>query len=108
MAKPVTLNNEIDRQQKFPFGMSIRNKNTGELIDISTWQFNFTLKNNLGDVIWNIPNADISRPTIYKIYFEKSVAELEEVPSANYTPSLLATNTDMTDNEIMKGTWFFK
>lgn len=110
MAKPVTLNNEIDRQQKFPFGMSIRNKNTGELIDISTWQFNFTLKNNLGDVIWNIPNVDISRPNIYTISFSKSVAQLQLVEDGNYIPSLLVTkpNNEWVDNDILTGTWAFK
>jgi hypothetical protein len=107
MAKPVVFNNEIDRQEIYVFDLEFADDND-IYQDVSTWEFNFTLKNNLGDIIWEIANADFTRPNNYTIYFEKSQPQVEAVAVGNYTISLLATNNDWTNNEILKGTWAFK
>lgn len=107
MAQTVTYNFKVDRQKKLPFRLSFRDKDTGESIDVSTWEFKFTLTNNIQVDVWTILNADFSRPDDYTIYFEKSVSDVNAVPAGNYIISLLATNTEMTDNEIMNGTWQF-
>lgn len=107
MAQFVTYNFRVDRQKVLPFRLKFRDKDTGEYIDVSTWEFNFILKNNLGDIIWNIQNADFTRPNDYTIFFEKTVNEVGSVDVGNYIISLLQTNNDMTNNEIMNGTWYF-
>ncbi len=105
MATFVTYNRFVDKQQVLSFTLKIREGN--DFIDISAWSFNFKLRNAVSAVIWDIINADFSRPDIYTVSFQKSVAELSTVISALYTISLLATNTEMINNEIMDGQWQF-
>jgi len=109
MANIGEYNNNIDKQTVYTFSGSWYDDNDVP-IDVSDWTFQFYLKNNLGDVIWNIPNVDISRPNIYTISFSKSVAELQLVEDGNYIPSLLVTkpNNEWVDNDILTGTWAFK
>ena len=107
MAKPAVYNTEIDKEEIYVFDLEFAN-DEDVYQDVSTWEFNFTLKNKLGDVIWEIQNADFTRPFDYEIYFEKSVAEVGAVDDGNYTISLLATNDEWTDNEILIGTWSFQ
>jgi len=109
MANIGEYNNNIDKQTVYTFSGSWYDDNDVP-IDVSDWTFQFYLKNNLGDVIWNIPNVDISRPNIYTISFSKSVAQLQLVEDGNYIPSLLVTkpNNEWVDNDILTGTWAFK
>jgi hypothetical protein len=109
MANIGEYNNNIDKQTVYTFSGSWYDDNDVP-IDVSDWTFQFYLKNNLGDIIWNIPNVDISRPNIYTISFSKSVAELQLVEDGNYIPSLLVTkpNNEWVDNDILTGTWAFK
>ena len=109
MANIGDYNNNIDKQTVYTFSGSWYDDNDVP-IDVSDWTFQFYLKNNLGDIIWNIPNVDISRPNIYTISFSKSVAELQLVEDGNYIPSLLVTkpNNEWVDNDILTGTWAFK
>ncbi len=109
MANIGEYNNNIDKQTVYTFSGSWYDDNDVP-IDVSDWTFQFYLKNNLGDIIWDIPNVDISRPNIYTISFSKSVAELQLVEDGNYIPSLLVTkpNNEWVDNDILTGTWAFK
>lgn len=105
MASSVTYNRAVDKQQVLVFTLKVREGN--DFIDISTWQFNFKLINAVNVVIWNILNSDFSRPDIYTVKFQKSVSDLSSVINAPYTISLLVTNSDMINNEIMNGQWNF-
>ncbi len=105
MPTPVTFNRAVDRQQAFTFTMKIRDKSTGEYIDISTWDFQFLLKTLLDVTIWDV--TSFTRADNYTISFTKSIAQVGAVTAGNYTISLLVTNTDMTANQYMTGTWSF-
>jgi len=107
MAKPVVYNLEVDRQEIYVFDLEFEDDND-VFQDVSTWEFNFTLKNNLGDIVWEVINAEFTRPENYRIYFEKTQLEVEAVDVGNYVISLLATNDNWTNNEIMTGIWSFK
>jgi hypothetical protein len=106
MPAPVTYNRSVDKNQILYFNLKLRQGN--DFLDISTWSFNFTLTAKNGAVIWNIANGSFTRPDIYTASFEKSIAEVGAVADGNYTISLLVTNTQMTSNEYMIGTWEFK
>ncbi|MBK7883526.1 MAG: hypothetical protein IPJ81_06805 [Chitinophagaceae bacterium] len=109
MAKPEVYTNEVDRNEIYVFDMEFSDDNDVPT-DVSDWEFNFTLKTSLGDIVWEVTNAEFTRPTIYSIYFEKTQAEVEAVNVGNYNISLLVTkpNNEWVNNEILKGTWAFK
>lgn len=107
MPTPVTYNRFVDKQQVFSFLLKIRDSSTQQYVDISAWQFNFILYDSNLAVVWNVQNADFTRADNYTISFSKSVAQLSSVTDGIYTITLLVTNTDMTNNQYMQGTWKF-
>jgi len=106
MPTPVTYNRAVDRNQTFYFQFKMRQGN--DYIDISTYEFEFILKTKVGAIIWDVLNADFTRPDNFTIRFQKSISELSAVPIGLYVMSFLVTNTDMTNNEYMTGLWEFK
>lgn len=105
MPIPQSYNRFVDKNQTLFFKLKIRQGNS--YIDISAWTFDFKLIAKNGAVIWDILNADFTRVDNFTISFQKSVSDLSSVSDGNYTISLLVTNTDMTNNEFIKGTWSF-
>ncbi len=106
MPTPVTYNRAVDKNQTFFFQLKVREGN--DYVDISTWDFEFILKTKVGAIIWDVLNADFTRPDNFTIRFQKSVSDLSSVTNGLYIISLLVTNTDMTNNEYMTGQWEFK
>lgn len=106
MPTPVTYNRAVDKNQILYFNLKLREGN--DFLDISTWSFQFTLTAKNGGVIWTILNASFTRPDINTASFQKSISDLSSVTDGVYTISLLVTNTEMTNNEFMTGTWEFK
>lgn len=107
MPEITEFNFRVDRNVLFKFRFRLREKYTGVYVDFTTWEFKFTLTNGIDVDVWVLENSDFTRPDEFTIYFEKSIAEVNAMSIANYIPSLLATNADMIDNEIMGGIWYF-
>ena len=106
MPTPVTYNRAVDKNQTFFFQFKMRQGN--DYIDISAYEFEFLLKTKVGAIIWDVLNADFTRPDNFTIRFQKSISDLSSVANGLYNMSFLVTNTDMTDNEYMVGLWEFK
>lgn len=106
MPTPVTYNRGVDKNEILYFNLKARQGN--DFLDISAWEFEFTLTNKNGGVVLTILNADFTRADDYIVSFERSVAQLSAVADGSYTISLLVTNSSMTDNEFMTGIWEFK
>ena len=105
MDEAVVYNRRVEKNKKFQFELQF--KKNGVFIDVSTWQFHFYLINSIKVIKWDIENAGFTRPNNYTINFEKTPEEVFAIETGNYTISLLETNDDMIDNEIMNGIWFF-
>jgi hypothetical protein len=104
MAVPQQLNVKLDPQTPYVFDLLIAEDNADETpIDISTWSFNFKLINSVGSTVWDVLNADFSRPETGVITFTKTQAEVAALASGIYTIQLLVTKTGVLNDVYLTG-----
>lgn len=104
MATPVELNVKLDPQIPYIFDLTIAEDDPNETpVDISTWSFNFKLINSSSVTIWDILNADFSRPSTGNITFTKTQAQVAALTTGLYTIKLLVTKTGVVDDEYING-----
>jgi hypothetical protein len=106
--RAVEMNQGVDRQKSYTLSFKVRDKGTGDYIDLSTSQFQFYLRDSNGNIVWNIENNQFTRADIYSVSFTKTVSQVSSVAAGLYSASLLVTNSTMTNNEVIYGTWQFK
>lgn len=104
MATPQQLNVKLDPQVPYIFDLLIADDNPNETpIDISTWSFNFKLINASNVTIWDIVNADFTRPSTGNITFTKTQAQVSSLPTGIYTIQLLVTKSGVVNDEYLNG-----
>lgn len=106
MAIAGTFNTRIDRNSEYVFDWEFLNDDESPM-DVSAWQFEFILRNSVGATIWDVVNADFTRPTGSRIRFVKTISNVQAVPDGSYTISLLVTNSTSTNDEFVNGTYQF-
>jgi hypothetical protein len=96
------FNECFDEGQPFAFDFSFFDADYKPIV-VTSWLFSLTLKNSLGSDIWVLGNGDFLRPSVERIYHNKTEAEVTALPPGEYTLSLRVTNTEWVDDEIIKG-----
>lgn len=104
MATPQQLNVKLDPQTPYVFDLLIADDDPNETpIDISSWSFNFKLINSSGTTIWDVVNAEFSRPETGVITFTKTQSEVAALTTGLYTIKLLVTKTGVVNDEYLNG-----
>jgi hypothetical protein len=104
MATPQQLNVKLDAQTPYVFDLLIAEDDPNETpIDVSSWTFNFKLINSANVTIWDIVNADFSRPSTGNITFTKTQSQVAALVSGIYTIQLLVTKTGVVDDVYLTG-----
>lgn len=75
-------------------------------IDISTWTFHYIVTDSVGATVWNIVNADFSRPSTGVITFTKTTTDLASLLGL-YNLRLLVTKSDAVDDPYLIGLYEF-
>ena len=104
MATPQQLNVKLDPQTPYVFDLTIADDTPQETpIDISTWSFNFKLTNSSNVVVWDVVNADFSRPSTGNLTFTKTQSEIYAMPTGIYTMELLVTKAGVVNDVYLTG-----
>ncbi len=104
MAIGDVLNAKFDVNTDYIFDITLTDDDPNETpLDISTWSFNFKLINSGGATIWNIINADFTRPSTGTITFTKTQAQVAALVDGIYSYQLLVTKTGALNDVYMSG-----
>lgn len=104
MAVPQQLNVKLDPSTPYVFDLTFTEDDPNETpIDISTWSFNFKLINSSDVTIWNVVNANFSRPSTGNITFTKTQSEVYALTAGIYSIQLLVTKTGIVDDVYLTG-----
>lgn len=104
MATPQQLNVKLDPQTPYVFDLLVADDDPNETpVDISTWSFNFKLINSSSVTIWDVINADFSRPETGVITFTKTQAEVYALTTGIYTIQLLVTKSGVVNDVYLTG-----
>ena len=106
MATPATLNVKLDESTPYIFDLTFTEDDPNETaIDVSTWTFKFKLINSSDVTIWDIVNADFSRPSTGNITFTKTQAQVSALTEGLYTIQFLVSkpSSGVVDDVYLTG-----
>ena len=104
MATPATLNVKLDPQTSYVFDLLITDDDPDETpIDISTWSFNFQLRDSNNNLVWDVVNGDFSRPSTGNITFTKTQSAVYAMEEGIYSIELLVTKAGVVNDVYLTG-----
>lgn len=106
MAQSVEYNQRVDKNTNYVFDWEFT-EDDGTAIDISDWEFTFLLKDSDDVTVWNIVNAGFTRPSVSRISFTKTIAQMAAL-SGLYSISLLVTTTGTVNDVYVYGYYSFE
>jgi len=105
MAIPGQYNTRIDIRNDYNFDWKFKNDD-GTPLPVTYWSFEFTLKDSVGNLIWDVINADFGRPAINEITFSKTVAAMVGLLGV-YSIELLVTKPGVVNDTYVYGLYEF-
>lgn len=102
--KAQIYNPTLDAGEDYLFDLTLED-DADNPMDISGWTFGYTLIRKRDNVlVWNLVNADFSRPSTGRIQFTKTAPIIAAMEEGEYTLSLKVTGSIYNNDEFIIGT----